>query len=390
MTDCNQKKRPEVGFAKPRSKAIRSSPASLLNKCQWVWLTCIKCNCKCGEFSFLANYLVPPRTLSKLREWHPILPLLTNGLYVRLSPQRITLGTRFNLSATCRHCILATEATEVVRLYISKLSGSTFSAILHSWHACQNKSSCFSPNFVSCWCCPSRVHDGPGCPKQMKLNEIPIIQCLCICIGYRTKAKGLSLGQPGFSKGMLTMHNVRFKALTNVFLNSTAFFFGGAPPKSMSYSHGTRLKKRVSSPRPSGKSPQQGCRAVPSHVSSCQPTVPTWMFKWVGKEMSYPVLLDSLRNSPKRRKKAQKDCHLCPLSPSQPIFHPSFPCLSFSDLSSWIWVQFFWTQPILQRTLPPSATETLPPHPSTSLTNFHSFDQPINQRRENAGEKWEV
>lgn len=71
------------------------------------------------------------------------------------------------------------------------------------------------------------------------------------------------------------MHNVRFKALTNVFLNSTAFFFGGAPPKSMSYSHGTRLKKRVSSPRPSGKSPQQGCRAVPSHVSSCQPTVPT-------------------------------------------------------------------------------------------------------------------
>ena len=66
-----KKKRPEVGFAKPRSKAIRSSPASLLNKCQWVWLTCIKCNCKCGEFSFLANYLVPPRTLSKLRGWHP-------------------------------------------------------------------------------------------------------------------------------------------------------------------------------------------------------------------------------------------------------------------------------------------------------------------------------
>ena len=39
------------------------------------------------------------------------------------------------------------------------------------------------------------------------------------------------------------MHNVRFKALTNVFLNSTAFFLGGAPPKSMSYSHGTKIKK---------------------------------------------------------------------------------------------------------------------------------------------------
>ena len=222
----------------------------------------------------------------------------------------------------------------MVRLYISKLSGSTFSAILHSWHACQNKSSCFSPNFVSCWCCPSRVHDGPGCPKQMKLNEIPIIQCLCICIGYRTKAKGLSLGQPGFSKGMLTMHNVRFKALTNVFLNSTAFFLGELHPNLCLTHTGQRLKKRVSSPRPSGKSPQQGCRAVPSHVSSCQPTVPTWRFKWVGKEMSYPVLLDSLRNSPQGCKKAPKKLSFTS-SKSISTYLPSIFPMSFLQ-----WLEF--------------------------------------------------
>ena len=186
------------------------------------------------------------------------------------------------------------------------------------------------------------------------------------------------------------MHNVRFKASTNVFLNSTAFFLGELHPNLCLTHTGQRLKKRVSSPRPSGKSPQQGCRAVPSHVSSCQPTVPTWRFKWVGKEMSYPVLLDSLRNSPQGCKKAPKKLSFTS-SKSISTYLPSIFPMSFLQ-----WLEFlnlsavFWTQPILQRTLPPSATETLPPHPSTSLTNFHSFDQPINQRRENAGEKWEV
>ena len=69
------------------------------------------------------------------------------------------------------------------------------------------------------------MHDSPGCPKQMKLNKMPMIQCPCICTDHCTKAECWCLGQPGFSKGMLTMRNVRFKALTNVFLNSTASFW---------------------------------------------------------------------------------------------------------------------------------------------------------------------
>lgn len=157
-----------------------------------------------------------------------ILLLLTNCLYVCLSLLKNNPWNWFQSFCYMPPLYPRNWSNWSSETYISELSGSTFSAILLSWHACQNKSSCFSPNFVSCWCCPSRVHDGPGCPKQMKLNEIPMIQCLCIRIGYRTKAKGLSLGQPGFSKGMLTMHNVRFKALATFFLNSTAFFWGSS------------------------------------------------------------------------------------------------------------------------------------------------------------------
>ena len=200
------------------------------------------------------------------------------------------------------------------------------------------------------------------------------------------KSKRLSLGQPGFSKGMLTMHNVRFKASTNVFLNSTAFFFGELHPNLCLTHTGQRLKNGWAR---QGLPGSHHSRAAELSHPMCQAVSQQYQpegSKWVGKEMSYPVLLDSLRNSPQGCKKAPKKLSFTS-SKSISTYLPSIFPMSFLQ-----WLEFlnlsavFWTQPILQRTLPPSATETLPPHPSTSLTNFHSFDQPINQRRENAGE----